>query len=135
MVVDPHAAALQLRAELHHGRLLLVARDDDAANGQPESAQVVDQLQRVIRIGDAEVRPHLLALDVAREQAEDDLGLVLQGLQQAKLHVRIVARQATRRMEVVDQLAAELKVQATVLSGATANLFRLLLQVLLVVET
>jgi hypothetical protein len=38
----------------------------------PPVAQVVDQLQRVGVVGDAEVGPHLLALDVAGVDAEDD---------------------------------------------------------------
>ena len=134
VVVDPDAAPLELRAEELHGRLLLEARDDDAAHGEAERPQVVDELQRVVGVGDAEVGAHLLALDVARIEAEDDLGLVLQRLEKAELHVRVVAGQAARRVEVVDELAAELEVESPVLAGAAANLLGLFLQVLLVVK-
>ena len=134
VVVDPDAAALELRAELHHGRLLLVARDDDAADRQAQAAQVVDQLQRVVRIGNAEVGAHLLALDVAGEEAEDHFRLVLEGLQQTELHVRVVPGQAPRRVEVVDELAAELQVEPPVLAGAPTDFLGLLLQVLIVVK-
>ena len=134
VAVDADAAPLELGAEELDGRLVLEARDDDAAHGQPEGPEVVDELQRVVRVGDAEVGAHLLALDVAGEQAEDDLRVVFQRLEEAELHVRVVAGQAARRVEVVHQLAAELEVEASVLAGAAPDLLRLLLQVLLVVK-
>ena len=135
VVVDPDAAALELRAELLHGRLLLEARDDDAAHEKPERAEVVYELERVVGVRYAEVGAHLLAVDVARVEAEDDLGLVLQGLEKPQLHVRVVAWETPRRMEVVYKLPAELEVEPPVLPGAAADLLGLLLKVLLVVET
>ncbi len=75
------------------GRGLVVeAGDDHGPDVDAPLAEVVDQLQRVGVVGDAEIRPDLLALDVAGVDAEDDVGLVLELLQQPHLDVGIVAR-------------------------------------------
>ena len=50
VVIDPNAAPLKLGAELPRRRLLLIARNDHSAHYQPEIAQVVDELHRVIRV-------------------------------------------------------------------------------------
>ena len=80
VVIDPDAAVLQFGAELLHRVLLLIARYNDAPHEQSEAPQVVDELQGVVRVRYAEVGAHLLPLNVACVQAEDDLGLVLQRL-------------------------------------------------------
>ena len=135
MIVDRDAAVLQAGAELLGPELAGEAGDHHAADEQAPGAEVVDQLEGVGVVGDAEVGAHLLALDVAGVDAEDDLGLVLEGLQEAELHVRIVAGQAAGGVEVVHQLAAELEVELAVRGGAALDLLRLFLQVLLVVES
>ena len=134
MKVALDAARLELLAELLRGELPLVARDDHAPDGKPERREVVDELERVVGVGYAEVGAHLLLLDVAGVDAEDDLGLVLEGLEEAELHVRMVPGKAPCGVEVVHQLPAELEVEPAVLARAAADLLRLLLQVLFVVE-
>ena len=136
-IVVPHADALPLQplAELLGGDLAGVACDHDTAHQKPQQLEVADQLQRVVGIGDAEVRAHLLVFDVAGVDGKDDLGLILERLQQAELHVRVVAGKAARGMEVVHQLAAELQIELAELRRTSADLVALLAQVLLVVET
>ena len=81
MEVALDAARLELLAELLRGELPLVASYDNAANGKPQRRQVVYELERIVSVGYAEVGAHLLLLDVAGVDAEDDLGLVLEGLE------------------------------------------------------
>ena len=134
MEIDLDAAVFEALAELLRGDLSRIARNHHAAEEKAEALEVVDELERVVRVGDAEVGAHLLVLDVARVDAEDDLGLVLEGLEEAELHVGVVAREAARGVEVVHELPAELEVELAVLRGAAADLLALLGEVLLVVE-
>ena len=134
MEVALDAARLELLAELLGGELPFIARHDDAAHHKPERGEVVYELECVVGVGDAEVRAHLLALDVAGIDAEYHLGLVLERLEKPELHVGVVPGEAPRRVEVVHELPAELEVEAAVLPGSAANLLGLLLQVLVVVE-
>ena len=112
--VDPDAAALQLVLEDLGGELVGEAGDDHGAQGDAPGGQVVDQLQGVGVVGDAEVGAHFFALDVAGIDAEDDVGLVLQLLQQAHLDVGVEAGQDAGGVVVVEQLAAELQVELVV---------------------
>ena len=80
----------------------------------PQSAQVVDQLQGVDVVGDAEVGPDLLPLDVAGVDAEQDVGLVLELLEQPHLDVGVEAGQDAGGVIVEEQLAAELQVELVV---------------------
>ena len=126
---------LKARAELLGGKLAGIARDDDAAHQKPQRLQVVDELQRVVGVGDAEVRAHLLVFDVAGIDREDDLGLVLERLQEPQLDVGVVAGEAPGGVEVVHQLPAEFQIELAVFGRPAANLRRLLAQVLFVVES
>jgi len=76
--------------------------------------QVIDELQRVRVVGDAEIGAYLLALDVPRVDAEDQVRLVLEKPKQPHLDVGIVPGKHAGRMKVVHQLAAELKVELVV---------------------
>ena len=127
--------SLQPFAELLGGDLARVARDHHTAHQKTERLQVADQLQRIVGVGDAEVGAHLLVLDVAGIDGEDDLGLILEGLEETQLHVRVVARQTARRMEVVHQLAAELQIELSELRRTATDLVALFAQILLVVES
>ena len=98
--------------------------------------EVVDQFDRIRVVGDAEIRADLLALDVAGEDAQDDVGLVLEVVQQAHLDARVEPGQNARGVHVEQQLAAELQVEL-VAGGFHAFEDRggLLGEVLLVVES
>ena len=106
--MEPHvdAAVLETLAELKRRGLTRIACDDDAAHEQAEPLEVVDQFQRVVGVGDAEVGAHLLVLDVAGVDAEDDLRLVLQLKKHLKLGIRFKPRKHPGRMKVVKQFTA-----------------------------
>ena len=89
-----------------------------ARTWMPHSPQVVDELHGVGVVGDAEVGPHLLALDVAGVDAEQDVGLVLELLEEPHLDVGIEAGQDPGGVVVEEELAAELEVE---LAGEAAH--------------
>ena len=133
--VDRDAPALELVPELHRRGLVLEAGDDHRADVEPPLPQVVDELEGVGVVGDTEVGAHLLAFDVPGVNAQDDVDLVLQLLEEAHLDVGIVARQDPRRVVVVEELAAELQEELVAeLPDALEDRGGLLRKVLLVVE-
>ena len=135
MLVDGHVAAFELGDEVVHGGVVLVARDHDGLHVDPELAEVVDDAERVGVVGDAEVGADLLPFDVAGENADHDVDLVLQALEQFELHVRVESRQDARRVEVVGELAAEFDVQFVLKPFRPAQNFGgLFLQIACVVE-
>jgi hypothetical protein len=76
-----------------------------------------------------------VSASVTRVDADDDLGLVGQLVQQAHLDVGVEAGQDAGGVVIEDQLAAELQVELVVeASDALQNRFGLLFEVLLVVE-
>ena len=135
MRVHLDAAALQPDLERLRRGLVVEPRDDYRRNLDAPIAQVVDELERVDVIGDAEVPAHLPALDVPRVDAQEDVGLVLDALQEPHLDVRVEPGQHARRMQVVKKFAAELEIQLLPEPrGPLPNRRRLLFEVLLVVK-
>ncbi len=132
---DPDVAPLELVLELLCRGLVLEARDHDPEDADAPVAQVVDELECVGIVGDAEVRADLLSLDVARKDAEQQVHLVLEVLKEPELDVGVVAGQHAGRVVIEEELPAELEVEAVVgLPDPLQDLRRLLLDVLLVVE-
>ena len=78
------------------------------------AAEVVDQLHGVGIVGDAEIGADFFSLDVPGIDAEQDVGLVLELLDQPHLHIRIVAGKDAGGVVVEQQLSAELEVELVV---------------------
>ena len=85
--------------------------DDDAADIQPDAAEGVDQAERIVLIGDAEVAAALRALDIVGRDGDDDFGLVLHFQKHAHLAVRLEAGQHAGGVVIVKELAAEFQIQ------------------------
>jgi len=133
--VDPDVPTLELVLELPGRGLVLEPGDHDPQDADAPVAQFVDELQGVGVVGDAEVRADLLALDVTGEDAQQQVHLVPEVLQQPELDAGVVAGQDPGGVVVVQELPAELEVEAVVETlDALKNLRGLLLDVLLVVE-
>ena len=91
--------------------------------------------QNSLSFGQRILAHYCLVLDIAGVNGENDLSLILEGLQKTQFHVRIVAWKATGRMKVVHQLAAKLQIQLAELPSPAANLVTLFAQVLIVVKS
>ncbi len=118
------------------GRLLAaVLCDDHGADVQPDRTEQIDQPQHLEFIADAEIGTQLFAFDGAGGHGDDDFRLVLELQQHAQLAVRLKARQHTRGVVVVKQLAAEFHIQlAAELAHALADMLGLHADVLVVVK-
>ena len=135
VAVHPHAQALQPLLE-QVGRLLAgILGDHHAAHIQVHAPEGVDQAQHIAVVGDAQVAPDLVLLNVGGIDDQNDLRLVLHLGQHADLAVRLKARQYPAGVEVVKQLAAKLQVQlAPELGNALLNVLGLHRKIFLVVK-
>jgi len=90
--------------------LILKARDDNAQYIDVPKPQIIDQLQGVRIVGDAEIGPNLLPFNISRIDAKEYIRLVFECLEEPHLHVGIVSGQHAGRVEIEEELAPELKV-------------------------
>ena len=135
VAADLDAQALQPGLEQVGGGLAGIAGDHHAAHQQATATEDVDEPQHVAVIGDAQVAPDLVLLDVPGVDGDDDLRLVLQLLQHTDLAVRLEPGQHPGGVVIVKQLAAELQIQlAAELGDPVTDVLRLHLQVLLVIK-
>ena len=135
VAVDLDAEALKPLLEQLRRRLTAVVGYDHAADEKADAAERVNEPESVFIIGYAEVAAALVALDIVGGNGDYDLRLVLHFKQHLHLAVRLEARQNARGMVVVEQLAAELKVQlAAEFCNSLSYVARLLAHVFFVIE-
>ena len=91
--------------------LAAVAAHHHAAHVEAHAPEDVDEPQHVVVIGDAQVSPDLVLLDVRGIDGDEDLHVVLQLLEHPDLAVRLEPRQHPGGVVIVEQLAAELDIQ------------------------
>ena len=133
---DAHAEIFEPVFERKRGGLTLILRDNDAADEKTDRAERVDEAQHVAVIGYAEVAADLVVLDVARVDDNDYLNIRADILEHLQLAVGLEAGQDARGMVVVEELAAELKIElAAELLDAFAYLLGLLLDIKVVIES
>ena len=111
MAVYADAEHLEPVLEFLRRRLTAVVRDDDAADIESAALKGVDQAQRVVVIGDAEIAAALAALDVIGRDGDDDLRVVLHFHEHTYLAVGGEARQHARRVVVIKEFSAKLQIQ------------------------
>ena len=131
-----HPEGLQPVAKGIGGGLALVLGDDHAAHIQPDGPEGIDQAQHLLVVGDAQVAPDLVFLQVTGVHRDDDLRLVLELEQHTHLAVRRKARQHPGGVEVIEELAAKLEVElAAKRRDALPDVLRLHGEILLVVKS
>ena len=131
-----HAERRELLAECRGGRLVLVARDNDAGRGEAHVRENIEQTQHVFVVGDAQVAAHLVFLDIVGVDRDDDFHVVGELLEHANFAVRLEAWQNAACVVVVKELSAELEVQLSAkLADALTNMFRLQGDIFVIVET
>ena len=118
------------------GGLSGVPGQHHAAHIQPQAPEHINESQHVLVVGDAQVAPDLVLLDVPGVDGDDDLHVLLQLQQHPHLAVRLEARQHPGGVIVVKQLAAELQIQlAAELADALPDLLRLHGEIFLIVKS
>ena len=68
-------------------RLASEARDHDAADANPHPVEEVEKAQRVLGVGNAEVRASLVSFDVIGVERDQDLGIVCEAREHSCLEV------------------------------------------------
>lgn len=118
MQVDLHAEAFKTLSEGIGGALTVVHSDDNAPDVQTGVAEGIDKTQDIGVIGYSDIAPDLLVLDILRADNDDDLHSFLHIQKHFQLYIRGKAGKHPRRMEIVEQLSSELKIE---LSSELAN--------------
>ena len=129
-IVDEHSHAELFEPvfEGERGGLTLILRDNHAADEKLYGAECVDEPQKVAA--------HLVVLDIARVYNDDDLNIRADILEHLELTVGLVAGQDARGVVIVEELAAELKIELSAeVLYASAYLLRLLFDIKVVVES
>ena len=136
MTVDLDTEGLELLLVSDRTLLPIEAGEHDGAHIEAITAERIDESQHVHIVGDAEIPTDLVLLDVAGIDDDHDLRVILQLTQHADLTIRLKARKHTRCMVIIEQLAAELKIELTAkLRNTLTDMLRLHLKVLIVIET
>ena len=137
VAVDADAELLE--ALLHLGGCLVVVRplrDDDGTDVQATLTELIDLAQNLVVVGGSHVGADLAAREVLGVNGDDDLDLVSQFAQHTNLVVGRKTGQNTRRVHVVDQLAAELQIQLSAeFASSLGDVSRLHLDVLITIKT
>ena len=106
-----------------------------AAYIQPHIPENVNEPENVLIIGDPQIAPHFVLLDIPGIDGNDDLHIILELLEHSDLAVRRKARQHPRGVVIIEQLAAEFQIQlAAELVDPLFDLLRLGGEVFLIVE-
>ena len=136
--IVPVAADAQLFQPVQKGvcRVLsAVTGQHHAAHIQPHVPENINEAEHILVIGDAQIPPHFILLNVTGVDGDDDLHIVLQLLKHPNLAVRLKARQYPGGVVIVKQLAAEFQIQLTAeLMNALFDLLGLCGEILLIIE-
>ena len=135
--VDIHLDPPVLELILISGRRLLIGEhgDDDAVDVDAHARDIVDHALHFAAVGDAVVGAHLVLLDVAGVDAYDEFRLVPELSEQLYLRRLVKPREHARRVQIVEQLAAELEIELVVTRDPLQYLLGLLLHIHLAVKT
>ena len=115
--------------------LSAVTGQHHAAHIQPHVPENINQAEDVLIIGDTQISPHFILLNVPGVDGDDDLHIILQLLKHPDLAVRFKARQYPGGMIVVKQLPAEFQIQLPAeLVDPLFDLFRLRSEIFLIVK-
>ena len=102
MVVYTDAHTLQPLAEGDGTGLPVVLGDDHRTDLQSTVHKLATQAKHIHVVGNAQVATHLVLLDVARTDSDDDFGIVAQLHQHLQLAVGFKTREDTTGVVVVE---------------------------------
>ena len=111
MPVGTDTQALEPALKSHRGTLTGIAGQHHTAHIQSILTESVDQAHDLKIVGDTQIAAALVLLNVVGVDCDDDFRLFLELDQHTHLAVWQEAGQHTGSMEIIEQLAAEFKVQ------------------------
>ena len=102
VVIDLDAHRLQAFPVGHGAGLAAEMGDDDAVHAEPAVHELVAETEDVHVVGDPEVRPDLVLLDVHGADDDDDLRVILHLHEHLELAVRLEARKDAAGVVIVE---------------------------------
>ncbi len=134
--VDADAVFFKMVLEEQGAVLAFKMRDDDGSDEEAALAEFVHEAENVGVVGDAEVAPDLVVLNVHRGDDDDDLRLVAQLGEHAQLGIRLEAGKHAGCVVIVKELAAEFEVElAAEFRNAGFDAFGLHFEIFFIAET
>ena len=134
--VDGDVLLLQLRLELICAVLAGVMGDDHAAYVQASLLELLSQTEDILIVGDAQIAPDLVLLDVRGTDDDDNLRVIGELHQHAKLGIRRKARQDSGGVKIIKQFAAKLQIElVSELTDALLDVLGLHFYVFFIVKT
>ena len=124
MQIDPDAQLFQIFTEGIGIFLPAVLRDADTADIQAAAAELIHQTQHIRIVGDPQIPPHLVLVDVHGTDNDDDLRLVGQLHQHPQLAVRLKTGKNAGCMIIIKKLSSELQIKlVSEMTDPLANVF------------
>ena len=103
---------------------------------EPVIPENTDESDHIPVIGDAQVAPDLILLDIRRIDGNDHFRMILELQQHAHLGIGRKAGQNTGSVKIIKQLTAKLQIQLTTkIVDALTDLFGLYAQIFIVIKT
>ncbi len=136
MAVYLNAEAFKSFTKCICGRLRTVACHDNAADEKSYSSESVNKPENVKIVCYAKVASYLVLLNVGSVDDDNDLRLILELHKHFNLAVRCKAREDSRCMVIIEELAAEFKIElAAELVNSFSYMLRLHLNIFFVIKS
>ena len=126
VAVNAHTERFKSGLEFDSRGLISPTGEHNAAYHQSKSAESVDEAQNVEVVGDAKVTAHLILFNIRCVDDDNDLDLFLELCEHMHLTVGSKAGKYACGMEIIEELAAKLKIElAAKLIDTTTDVRRL----------
>ena len=111
MQKDADAVFFEAAFEVERGGLAVKSCDDDSRDVDVAVAEVIDESEGVVVVGDAEVCADFLAFDIACMDTDNDVSIGCKILQQTHFDIWIEAWEDACGVEVADEFAAKFQIK------------------------
>ena len=135
MVVDFDAHAFQTVTVGIRAGLTIIMGNDHCTNHETTTNKGLAQAQYIDIVGNAQVAPNLVFLNVDRADDNDDFSHIRQLHEHFQLAIRLKTRQHTAGVKVIEEFSAKFKVKLVAeFRNPVFDVFRLYFEVFFVVE-
>ena len=133
--IGPDAKTFQTLLESHGCRLSAPVGDDHRTYHEATALEFASEPEHILVVGDTEVGPFLVLLNVCSTDYYDNLYAVVDFLEHTQLAVWQKTRQHTTGMMVIEELSSKLQIQLSIKLGySLLYVFRLYRLILIIVK-
>ena len=135
VAIGPDAKTFQTLLESHGCRLSAPVGDDHRTYHEATALEFASEPEHILVVGDTEVGPFLVLLNVCSTDYYDNLYAVVDFLEHTQLAVWQKTRQHTTGMMVIEELSSKLQIQFSIKLGySLLYVFRLYRLILIIVK-